>query len=130
MFIWRRSELNRQLHACKTCALPIELRPLWMDKMGFEPMIQYCCICQAGRALSCFSPRSEPHVLRFALTCDLRNLLTMLTRRSNGGHSLATRRCPMYDTMEVKFKKPSALRSVRHLYKLMLTCFAKMKISF
>ena len=29
LFIWRRSELNRQLHACKTCALPIELRPLW-----------------------------------------------------------------------------------------------------
>jgi len=50
--------------------------------MGFKPMIQYCCICQAGRTLSCFSPRSEPHVLRFALTCDLRNLLTMLTRRS------------------------------------------------
>ena len=28
LFIWRRSDLNRQLHACKTCALPIELRPL------------------------------------------------------------------------------------------------------
>src|SRR5450759_3668941 len=94
-------------------------------------MIQYCCICQDGRSLSCFSPRSEPHVLRLVPTYDLRNLLTMLTRRSNGGHSLATRRFLCMTLLwEVECKKPSALRSVRHLYKLMLTCFARMKISF
>ena len=129
LFIWRRSELNRQLHACKTCALPIELRPL-RRKWDLNPGYSIVLFVRMGGPSHAFLLWSEPHVLRFAPTYDLRNLLTMLTRRSNGGtHWLLEDVLCMTLLWEVKCKKPSALRSVRHFYKLMLICFARMKIS-
>lgn len=82
LFIWRRSELNRQLHACKTCALPIELRPLRI-RWDLNPGYSIVVFVRMGGASHAFLLRLEPHVLRFAPTYDLRNLLTMLTRRRN-----------------------------------------------
>ena len=92
------------------------------EKMGFEPRIQYCCICQDGRALSCFSP--PVRTTRAALCAHIR-----LTQPIN--HVNPQKECLIHWLLEdvlcilweVLCKKPSALRSIRHSSKLMLTCF-------
>jgi len=48
-----------------------------------DPGYSIVVFVRMGGPSHAFLLRLEPHVLRFAPTYDLRNLLTMLTRRSN-----------------------------------------------